>query len=543
LPREEILAGERRVEEIRQQLCQQPAWREVEPISTTDAFQPVRARRIRLTVRDTFTGKGYAPAIDEIEVWAPAAGGQPPQNVGHADAGAVARSSGPDASLGARDDFLNDGKLGRQSRWVARERIDKAKAWVEIELPAPTWIDQVRWSCDDDEQGNDLVAAKWRTLKQWQIEAADEAGLWTTVVPLDRRADVAPSDVERRTALEQQFANAATRLWELTHIFAGRFRDPEPSHVLRRGNPLEPREPTGPGAVEALGGYELPPHAPDEKRRIALAKWLGSEEHPLTARVLVNRVWRHHFGAGLVDTPSDFGTQGERPTHPELLDWLASEFMSRGWKLKELHRLICMSRAYRQSSRPDSEGLRIDADGRWLWRYSPRRLEAEAIRDSILFASGSLDFKMGGPGVNVYKPSSKPNTIEWEPRESPGPETWRRTIFLLRARGADDGMFKPFDVPDCGQVRAKRNTSTTPLQAMNLLNSPFIIEQSQRMATRVQREAGGDLARQIERVFALTLAREPGNQERAACIEVAEQHGLAAVCRAVFNSNEFLFLN
>jgi hypothetical protein len=541
---DEIRAAEHNLAAIRRQLSDLAAWREVEPITTTDSFIPIRAKWIRLTVRDTFTGKGYAPAIDEIEVWTLETTGQPARNVARADAGARARSSGPDSTLDSKDEFLNDGQVGHKSRWVARERIDKAKSWVEIELPEPVLIHQVRWTCDHDEQANDLVAAKWRTLKQWQIEVADQPGNWQTVVPANRQQGLSADDAARRAALEKQFADAASRLRHLTHIFAGRFRAPDPTFVFRRGNPLEPREPTGPGGIEILDGFELPADASDQERRLALAKWLGSERNPLTARVIVNRVWRHHFGAGLVDTPSDFGTQGERPTHPELLDWLASEFMAGGWRLKELHRLICTSDAYRQSSRPDGSAAQIDPDVRLLWRYPPRRLEADAIRDSILFTSGSLDLKMGGPGVNPYLTQSKANSsvYEWLPRQTAGRETWRRTIYLLRARGADDGIFKPFDVPDCGQVRAKRSASTTPLQALNLFNSQFTVEQAQRLAARAERDAKGDLAAQIDRAFALTLSRFPTRSERDASLDVAGQHGLAAVCRALFNSNEFLFL-
>jgi hypothetical protein len=257
--------------------------------------------------------------------------------------------------------------------------------------------------------------------------------------------------------------------------------------------------------------------------------------------VIVNRVWRHHFGAGIVDTPSDFGTQGERPTHPELLDWLASEFIARGWRLKELHRLICTSAAYGQSSRPRADAAKVDTDARLLWRFPPRRLEAEAIRDSILAASGSLDLTTGGPGVNLYQPRAKPDFGEWIPQENPGPESWRRAIYLLRVRGGDDGVFKPFDVPDCGQVRAKRSASTTPLQALNLFNSPFVFEQAARLAARAQRDAGGDPVGQVARVFAFMLARPPTTAETVSCVATAEKHGLATVCRALINSNEFLF--
>jgi hypothetical protein len=217
--------------------------------------------------------------------------------------------------------------------------------------------------------------------------------------------------------------------------------------------------------------------------------------------------------------------------------------MARGWRLKELHRLICTSAAYRQGSQPDAAALKIDADARLLWRFPPRRLEAEAIRDSVLFASGSLDLTVGGPGVNIYKPRLHRRDLgEWHPKEDPGPESWRRTIYLMRIRGADDGVFKPFDVPDCGQVRAKRSESTTPIQALNLFNSPFLIEQARRLAARAEREAGDDRVKQLERVFALTLARSPRAEERAACRAVADEHGLETVCRVLLNSNEFLFL-
>jgi hypothetical protein len=216
--------------------------------------------------------------------------------------------------------------------------------------------------------------------------------------------------------------------------------------------------------------------------------------------------------------------------------------MSRGWKLKELHKLICSSAAYRQASQPHSAGYQADPDSRLLWRFPPRRLDADAIRDSILFVSGSLDLTMGGPGVSVYRPQSKPDSGEWLPEELPGPETWRRTIYLLRARAADDGLFKPFDLPDCGQVRAKRTTSTTPLQALNLFNSPWILEQSRRLAARAEREGGAELGRQVDRVFVLTFGRAPADHEREKCVAVAEQHGLVTVCRVLFNSNEFLQL-
>jgi mono/diheme cytochrome c family protein len=541
VPSDAIKAAEARLERIRRELGRFAAWREIEPMSAADAFQPVRAKYVRLKVTGVF--QKYAPALDEIEVWA---GGK---NVGAARQGAVARSSGADGTLGSKDEYLNDGRRGRESLWTATTRSGIAKgyvkgeSWVEIELPEPMPVDRVAWSCDFDDQNADHVPLRWRYVTDWTVEVAEKPGEWRMIVSDDRN-DLPKVDLGRRKKLEEQFAAAATALWELTHIFAGRFRSaPEVMHVLSRGDPMQRREPTGPGGIAVLGLYELPAEAPDAERRVAFAKWLGSERHPLTARVLVNRVWRHHFGAGLVDTPGDFGTQGERPTHPELLDWLAHEFMARGWRLKELHRMICLSAAYRQGSAPMAAAEKIDAGSRMLWRFPSRRIEAEAIRDSVLFASGSLNPAAGGPGVSLFEPKTERKDFgEWRPLEEPGPSTWRRSIYLMRMRGADDGVFKPFDMPDCGQVRAKRSESTTPLQALNLFNSVFIVEQAARLAARAEREAGADRAAQIERVFLLTLARPPNARESRGCLAVAEEHGLAAVCRAILNSNEFLFL-
>ena len=256
--------------------------------------------------------------------------------------------------------------------------------------------------------------------------------------------------------------------------------------------------------------------------------------------MLVNRIWYHDFGAGIVDTLGDFGTKGAPPTHPELLDWLAGEFIARGWSIKALQRLIVTSATFRQSSRPHSAGLAADADSRLLWRFAPRRLEAEAIRDCTLAAAGTLDLEMGGPGFEVHRKIAQFG--EWVPKETTGPETWRRMIYMLRPRAADDGMFAAFDVPDCGLVKAKRSVSTTPIQALNLFNGRFTIEQADHLAKRVAREAGASPADQSRRLFLLTLGREPEAIEKATAIAAIEQADLDALCRAVLNSNEFLFI-
>jgi len=551
IPLKERAEAERRVDEIRRELRKFPSWRETYngryKLGTTDAFEPVRAKWVRLTILNTqFQRPKYPAAIDELEVWSAEEDGIASRNVASAARGAVGRSSGADPERGGSDAFLNDGRHGKDSVWIGMCTVDEGAVYVEIELPQPEVIDRLVWSLDPDDQGfeapdEDHIPVAWRTPTVWTIDVAEQPGKWRTVVSKVRDNDLSKTDADRRKSLEQQFASAWERLWQLTYVFAGRFEKPEPVHVLTRGDPFQPRELTGAGGVDVLGGYELDPDAPEPDRRVALAKWLGSEKNPLTARVLVNRVWRHHFGSGIVETPSDFGLRGELPSHPELLDWLTCEFMARGWRLKDLHRLICSSAAYRQSSPPNAKASEIDADARWLWRFPPRRLEAEAIRDSMLGVSGSIDFTMGGPSVNIYRSAGKGNS-GWLPPEKPNPQSWRRTIYLTRIRGADDGVFKAFDVPDCGQVRPKRSESTTPLQALNLFNSPFVIEQAGRLAQRVKKEAGPDLDKQIDRLFLITLARLPLSEERTFCRELVGQDDQTTLCRALLNSNEFLFL-
>ncbi len=229
---------------------------------------------------------------------------------------------------------------------------------------------------------------------------------------------------------------------------------------------------------------------------------------------MVNRIWHHVFGSGIVPTTSDFGKAGAPPTHPELLDWLAAEFVepseptalaagseedeqdaeseasingsAKPWSMKAMIRLMVMSDAFRQSSTPTEQGIAKDAGSALLWRFPPKRVEAEVIRDSILQASGSLDRTIGGRSYRIH--NEKKTYAQWEVIDNHGPETWRRMLYQERMRRVDDGIFTAFDFPDCGQVRAKRPVSTTPLQALNLMNSDFVMEQSKLIAERATEE-------------------------------------------------------
>jgi hypothetical protein len=279
----------------------------------------------------------------------------------------------------------------------------------------------------------------------------------------------------------------------------------------------------------------------DQQRRLTLARWIADPENPLTARVMVNRIWQYHFGEGLVSTPSDFGANGARPTHPELLDWLAAEFVEHGWSIKHIHRLVLNSATYRQSSDSRQDCLAVDSNSRLLWRFPPRRLEAEPIRDSMLAVSGKLDLRMAGPGFSFFEPNDNYVRV-YTPRREWTPESFRRMIYGTIIRQRPDGVFGAFDCPDAGQIAPKRSRSTTPLQAFNLLNSSFMMQQAGFFAERIETEAAHDAQAQVRRAFALALQREPERQELAAAVKLVRGQGLKIFCRALLNANEFTHL-
>jgi hypothetical protein len=301
------------------------------------------------------------------------------------------------------------------------------------------------------------------------------------------------------------------------------------------------REVVMPGAVAALGAKTLDGNAADQARRKELVKWLVDRSNPLTPRVIVNRLWHYTFGIGIVDTPSDFGGNGSKPVHPELLDWLASELLENGWSLKYIHRMLFLSHAFQQSSQPRAEALAVDSDARLLWRFPPRRLEAEAIRDSMLVATGVMDWKMGGPGFYLQR-VEQDNVYRYFPKEEVGPAEYRRMVYLTRIRQEQDPVFGAFDCPSGNQVIPKRSRSNTPLQALNLFNSPFVLQQSELLAKRLQREAGDDVGQQVRTCFRVLLGREADDYEITLSRELIDSEGLVPFCRAMLNSSEFLFV-
>jgi hypothetical protein len=257
--------------------------------------------------------------------------------------------------------------------------------------------------------------------------------------------------------------------------------------------------------------------------------------------VIVNRLWQWHFGRGLVATPSDFGLAGTPPTHPELLDWLASELIRNQWSIKHIQRLILTSATYQQSGAPRADALEADAGTELWWRFPPRRLEAEPIRDCILAVTGVLNPEMYGPGFNAFDVQLE-NVRHYFPRSSWGPAEWRRMIYQTRVRLEREAVFGVFDCPDAATSVPRRSRSTTPLQALNLFNSSFILQQAELFDQRLQRDFGDHPADQVNAAFQLCFGRNPDPQELRDSTELIQSHSLQSFCRALLNSNEFVFL-
>ncbi|MEO1525238.1 MAG: PSD1 and planctomycete cytochrome C domain-containing protein [Planctomycetota bacterium] len=436
-------------------------------------------------------------------------------------------------------------------QWLAKSsKGNKERPWVEFRFDDVVSIDTIRISSNRSDflETDYLQGMNKITYGDFRLSLPDIEGEWK---PFAATASMKKRLEENRDlqALQTKIQERIDRL--LTEgrqpAFLARFIEPADTFVLVRGSPENPRDKVEPAAPKRLGGaLPVDSGTPGPQRRRALAAWLTQPENPLTARVMVNRLWYHTFGRGIVATPSDFGKAGAAPTHPELLDWLAREFVApksktaKPYSAKRMIRMFVLSKAFRQSSQPRTSGLDVDASTQLYWRFAPRRVEAEVIRDSILKASGHLDETVGGPSYRIH--DVKKRYAQWQVLNNHGNQTWRRLLYQERMRRVDDRLFTAFDFPDCGQIRAKRPVSTTPLQALNLLNSDFVVHQSQLLAERVRNEVGDEQSSQIERCFELLFARPATEQELRTGIEFAAAHGVPLFCRTLMNTNEFAFL-
>jgi hypothetical protein len=512
----------------------------VAPGRNVERFVAHPARQIRFTIASTIDG--LQPCLDELEVFA--ANGEP-RNLALASHGAKAFASSelPDNSL-HKIEYLNDGQVGNSRSWISNE---PGKGWVLIELPSTETINRVVWGRDRQHQFKDRLANDYR------VEVSVDGKHWTTVagswdrVPYGKPHDESMNrlkQIEKLVSLQKDRERLEHRLAELEQrpmMYAGTFRSAEPTYLLNRGDPLQKLQMVGPSGIAAVAPpLRIDPTASEAERRVTLARWIGDPRNRLPSRVMVNRLWHYHFGQGLVRTPSDFGFNGDRPSHPELLDWLAAEFQRQDCRLKPLHRLIVLSSTYRQSSRSEPRARSDDAECRLLWRFPPRRLEAEAIRDTLLQVSGRLNGRMGGPGYHLWNYSGY--VIVFTPKATLGQDEFRRMVYQFKPRTRQDDTFGAFDCPDATQTMPRRNASTTAIQALNMLNSSFMEEQSQRFAARLQTEAR-DMPEQIDRAFRLAFGRPPSAIEVRASMQMVQRHGLAIFCRALVNANEFVFLN
>jgi hypothetical protein len=516
----------------------------VNSVRNEDRFAETEARFLRFTI---LASSGGEPCIDELEA------GSGNVNLALASAGTKATASGSLAGYEIHKlEHLNDGRPGNARSWISSEA---GKGWVQLEFPKAVRIDRVVWG--RDREGN----FKDRLTTQYRIELATEPGVWKTVVSSEDRTPF-PGESTKPAGPEYRFDGIADseaaqgRRWlaelesarkqkgELAKsptVYSGTFSQPGPTHRLHRGDPLLKRETVSPGTLALFQPLVLSTNAPERDRRLALADWIARSDNPLTARVIVNRVWQHQFGVGLVNTPNDFGKNGSKPSHPELLDWLASDLIEHGWSLKHLQRRILSSATWRQSGLPRPQALAVDAGSRLLWRFPPRRIEAEGIRDSILAVSGNLDRARGGPSFYLHE-VDRENVYHYHPKEAFGPADTRRMVYAFKVRMEQDGIFGAFDCPDGSLVMPRRSVSTTPLQALNLFNSRFILDQSQTFADRLRREAGDQPESQVRAAWQLAFNRSPQPTEANEAMAFVRTEGLQAFCRGVLNANEFLFI-
>ncbi len=411
---------------------------------------------------------------------------------------------------------------------------------------------------------------------------------WDELVPA-----LSPADREKRAALRRQMHNLelyAPEPLPKALAVSDLLNPVPPMHLLRGGDPhrlgeeVQPRFPSVLSPKDAPENLEIASVQRGEfkstGRRLALARWLTEPDHPLTARVMMNRLWHHHFGRGIVATPNDFGRNGQQPTHPELLDWLATEFVARGWSLKRMHELIVLSNAYRQSSAIDAAKAKIDPDNKWLWRMNRQRLDAESVRDTMLAVAGNLTEQFGGPSIKVPLEPEVYDTIftEHEPDNlwpvHPDPrQHTRRSLYLIRKRNVKLPLLVAFDAPDLMSSCGARSVSVHALQSLTLMNSEFMLAQSRTLAERLFRETGGNERAMMTRLYELALARTPRPVELRATqsflrdqtaiirgriargeavvklkdlpkgVDVATAAAWVDLCLATMNLNEFVYLN
>lgn len=504
-----------------------------------DRFPPRKVDRIRFTILAT---NRLEPCIDELQVY-----DLHGVNIAATSNGATVNASGSNTAPDRHElRFINDGLFGNSRSWMSN---GDGTGWVEIWFPSAVDIERVDWGRDRYSEFGDRLAINYR------IEGALDNDHWFLLSDHSDRSDfdengirqpilLEGEDSERRSFIIKEYDSVLNELRKYGDggrpMFAGIFRKPDDIHLLRRGDPEQPQQPIPPAVPSLFGELTLDRFAPEPQRRRALAEWITRNDNPLTSRVMVNRIWQSHFGVGLVETSNDFGRNGSPPTHPELLDYLAIKFMESDWSIKTMHREIVLSSTYRQSSIPNEKGNELDSDVRLLWRYPLRRLEGEALRDSLLSSTDQLFFKMGGAGFDLF--DKRGGLTGFEPIESLRSNNNRRMIYSHRVRRERDAVFGAYDCPDGGQSLPRRRESTTPIQALNLLNSTIVIELTRNMSSAIESSTPDNPSLRITEVYRRILGREPKQTEIEHAGPFVQKYGLDILCRAIFNSNEYLYV-
>ena len=518
-----------------------------------DRFEPLEAKYVRFLIRESM---GNArPCLDELEVYGSE---EPERNLALASAGATASAS----SAVQKNDFhkirhLNDGKYGNAHSWISNEQ---GKGSVEIELAEKAAVERVVWGRDRHGKYRDRVPTgytiqvsfdgkDWKTVSSSERRVAFDKGKARKLSEKEIIAALSPQERATYDLLKKELSGAEEAVKNvppLTVSYIAEDGGPQPTFVLERGNVRQRGEEVGPTALSAIKALDpdLAPEAGKDsgpRRRLRLAEWMVDKRNPLPARVFVNRLWHYHFGQGIVNTPSDFGWSGDRPSHPELLDWLATDFIEGDWGIKRLQRMILLSSVYRQGSDFNHEAAAKDGANRLLWRWQPRRLEAEALRDAILQVSGELDLTFGGPSFRLFRYIDG-NVPEYVLLEDPGRETWRRAVYMFNIHTFASPLMGNFDCADATNQVSRRLQTVTTLQALSLLNNPFVFEQSECFARRVNLAAGSKPEEQAVEAYRIALLRDPTALERQAAARFIRNHGLFSLCRVLLNTNEFLYV-
>jgi len=529
----------------------------IDHTGTEEVFEPVIAKFVRLSVADKTTRWNAKFFLDEFEIYS---GDSSSRNVALLSSGGSASGMTQTA-----EDFTAGYSLERAIDGDFNTRAAVTGNRATFQLAEPAAIGRIVFSSDrlkqvDENNGRVAFAAEYQIHvsldgRNWDLVAdSSDREPFNDRIRRQRLFDAEVTEAERRQLdrIEAELAEIDRQLdavEEPPEWYAGTFQLPEDPqfHVFLGGNPQRQGPPVQPASLsvlsEVVDDYRLPVDVAEGERRLALANWIVSDQNPLTPRVLANRLWHYHFGTGIVATPSDFGFMGSRPSHPELLEWLAAQIRRHGWRLKPIHREIMLSQTYRQSSQYRKEAATIDSESRLLWRFPPRRLQAEEVRDTVLQVAGQLNLKMGGPGFRLYR-YTRDNVATYFPLDQHGPETYRRAVYHQNARAAFVDLLAEFDCPENAFAAPRRASTTTPLQALTLLNHGFTLDMSRLLADRLTAEAeASNVDGQVDRAFRLCYGRAPEEGELADARRLIRQHGLPAFCRAMLNSTELIYLD